>query len=141
MTNEEKQLLFKDLCARLPYGVKVQLCNLNDYAPIVKGLLNDELYLQFDYTRPIKNEDSTYNIINDNVKPYLRPMSSMTAEEQQEFVLFHCVKLCPIIITSMLTLDNESNIFNWLNEHHFDYRGLIEKGLALEAPEKMYNFK
>jgi hypothetical protein len=65
----------------------------------------------------------------------------MTDEEQKEFVQFHCVKLCPIIITDMLTLDNESKMFHWLNAHHFDYRGLIEKGLAIEVTEENNPYK
>lgn len=142
MKTEEKDLLLKDLCARLPYGVKVQVCNATEYTPILKGILGDDLFLQFDYiTKPIKNGDSTYNLIEDNIKPYLRPMSSMTEEEQEEFVKFHCVNICPMIFTDMLTLGNESKMFDWLNEHHFDYRGLISMGLALEAPEGMYKNK
>ena len=82
-------------------------------------------------------------MITDNVderfcKPYLRTISSMTKEEQKEFVGFHCVSLCPIVVDEMLTLENETKMLDWLNEHHFDYRGIIEKGLALEAPEGMY---
>lgn len=127
MTNEEKNLLLKDLCARLPYGVKVQVCNLKEHTPTVKGLLNDELYVQFDYiTKPIKNGDSTYNIINDNIKPYLRPMESMTKDEEIEW--FEDV-------VPTLNADKQIDFFN---KYHFDYRGLIPMGLALEAKEGMY---
>ena len=80
----------------------------------------------------------------ENIKPYLRPMSSMTEEERTEFdTKFHiCTKLSehyfayakPIIEIYQESID-------WLNKHHFDYRGLIEKGLALEAPEGMYKFE
>lgn len=65
----------------------------------------------------------------------------MTEEEQKEFVEFHCVNLCRIIINEKLTLQDETKMFDWLNAHHFDYRGLIEKGLALEAPEGIYEVK
>lgn len=104
MTPEEKQLLLKDLCARLSYGVVVR----STY-----------------YTIDI--------ILDDNwtVKPYLRPMSSMTEEEKKE--------LNNVLEFQYYSDDScmcEST--DWLNAHHFDYRGLIEKGLALEAPEGMY---
>lgn len=82
----------------------------------------------------IENDD-------DDFKPYLRPLSSMNDKEQKEFAQFHCVKLCPIIVDRCLTIANESKMIDWLNSHYFDYRGLIEKGLALEASEGMYKGK
>jgi hypothetical protein len=70
----------------------------------------------------------------EEVKPYLRPMSSMTEEERDEFVKLHIddrlegkIELC------------DASCVDFYNSHHLDYRGLIEKGLALEAPEGMYN--
>ena len=129
MTQEEKQLLLQDLCGRLPYGVKVQACNLKDYAPTVKGLLNDELYVQFDYiTEPIKNGDSTYNIINDNVKPYLRSMEDMTEEEETEFQ--------KVVETLMWTKE-----MDFYNKYHFDYRGLIPMDLAIEVTKENNPYK
>lgn len=117
MTQEEKQLLLKDLCGRLPYGVK--------YKDRIEGGIHIlSLNIIHHYERFI---------------PYLRPMSSMTEEEQKEFVEFHCVTLCPIIMDTCLTIENEGNMLDWLNKNHFDYRGLIEKGLAIKAPEGMYN--
>ena len=118
MKQEDKELLLKDLCARLPYGVKI-----TDGSNVIKAnpLICIGVF-----------------VCDGKWKPYLRPMSSMTEEEQKEFVQFHCVKLCPIIIDDMLTLDNESKMLDWLNKNMFDYRGLIEKGVALEAPEGMY---
>ena len=136
MTQEEKDLLLKYLCATLPYGVKYcreyldyerdqEMCAVGTLESIDKdGYINDtKVYTVWD------------------IKPYLRPMWSMTNEEQKEFVGFHCVNLCPIIMNEMLTLENETKMFDWLNTHHFDYRGLIKKGLALVAPEGMYNIK
>ena len=58
--------------------------------------------------------------------PYLRPMSSMTEEESTEYSRFSLSRY-------------NTECFDWLNKHHFDYRGLIKLGLALEAPEDMYN--
>lgn len=130
MNNEDKQLLLKDLCSRLPYGVKVYgNYSYSDGEKIVDDKKVEVLDL------------STLDWFSNGIeiKPYLRPISSMTEEEQKEFVGFHCVNLCPIVMGEMLTLENETRMFDWLNEHHFDYRGLIEKGLAIEAPEGMYD--
>lgn len=112
MTQEEKQLLLKDLCTRLPYGVMITL----------------------DGIHPITCTPSIYNAIwlkgNRRFKLYLRPMSSMTEEERMEYL--H-ITLCDVV-------DCEAwNEVDWLNTHHFDYRGLIERGLAIEAPKGMYN--
>ena len=72
-------------------------------------------------------------------KPYLRPMSSMTEEEKEEFQAFHCIDgWHPYFYQQMCNIPNLENMFNWLNAHHFDYRGLIPMGLALEATEGTY---
>ena len=116
MTEKEKQLLFTDLCARLPYGV------ILDNG--VKLRTIDAL------TKVISGDGSDRNI--EFVKPYLRPMSSITDEEQIEYDY--------AIENNKFTGFRGRIIWglDWLNAHHLDYRGLIEKGLALEAPEGMY---
>jgi len=116
MTEEEKQLLFTDLCARLPYGV------ILDNG--VKLRTIDAL------TKVISGDGSDRNI--EFVKPYLRPMSSVTDKEQYEYD--HAIE------NNKFTGFRGRIIWglDWLNAHHLDYRGLIEKGLALEAPEGMY---
>jgi len=136
MTKEEKQILLIDLCARLPYGVKCCAryntgsrynTNIITIIPENGTIVTKQNELHYQQTSLIED-----------CRPYLRPMSSMTAEEQAEFVQFHCVTLCPVVINNCLTIGNESKMIDWLLAHHFDYRGLIEKGLALEAPEGMY---
>ena len=133
MTQEEKQLLLKDLCARLPYCIVV----LDEPA----GYFGKLLRIDADTVCYEGEEDEKKQTIW-NIKPYLRPMSSMTEEE------------CKTLGNIPATLENKlievlPNIpyyievavpdqIDWLNAHHFDYRGLIEKGLALEAPEGMY---
>ncbi len=109
MTQEEKQLLLKDLCARLPYGVKFQGEDSNVYT------LDTANYFV------LQVEDVVF-------KPYLRPMSSMTDEERQDFAYYVAHG------SNSVALD----FVDWCNANHFDHRGLIEKGLALEAPEAMY---
>lgn len=131
MTQEEKELLFKDLCARLPYRVMChaneinldgELLFINKVYNIV-ALYNDKAVGKFD-TCPIAD-----------VNPYLRPMSSMTEEEQIEY--YH-IKENLINIGKKYKTILTFNAQDWLNAHHFDYRGLIEKGLAIEAKEGIY---
>ena len=132
MTQENKQLLLKDLCMRIPYRTFVCL-NPGAYNKPEKcrltGIDDEQVYLNVD--------SDPFEI--DYIKPYLRSMSSMTEEEKKEFQACHCVyELHPDFQPMMCNLANELNMFDWLNTHHFDYRGLIGKGLALEAPEGMY---
>ena len=135
MTQQEKDLLLKDLCGRLPYGVKVHKKNSELNGTLIDTELRHGLMVI------TTNEISVCAIPLDKCRPYLRPMSSMTEEEIKEFAAFHCLNdWHPIVLTQMLNLENEENMFDWLNSHCFDYRGLIEKGLAIEAPEGMYNF-
>ena len=132
MEQSLKQLLLKDLCARLPYKVKVRLYEKETC--ILMGIDGDEVYLDVD-------SDSFYV---ESIKPYLRSMSSMTEEEKGELYHYYCNEMADNLNTPNLTLElrccvSDSFGTDWLNAHHFDYRGLIEKGLALEALEGMYN--
>lgn len=126
MTEQEKQLLLIDLCARLPYGVKV------------KNVKNNFDINNFDHNvKEIKFLIEEYDI-----KPYLRPISSMTAEEEEEYNrLLREVEYYP----GKYFIIPATSVVDWLNAHYFDYRivpftgkTLIESGLALEAPEGMY---
>ena len=134
MTQEEKDLVLKDIGARLYYGVKISV-------PIVeKNMIFTVVGISESWVI-VKNDRG--NIFNVNTalefKPYYRPISSMTEEEQKEFIKFHCINICPIVITEKLTISNEAEMFDWLNKKMFDYRRLIPRGLANEAPEEMYN--
>lgn len=135
MKEEEKKLLIKDLCARLPYGVKCRI--KGERSKILVGI--DPEGLLFRARTPDKSDwcYDCYDIEEWSILPYLRPMSSMTGQEAEEYNdLCFCNTPCPGIAE-----DAVSNFMDWLNSHHFDYRGLIEKGLALEAPKDMYKFK
>ena len=127
MTQEEKQLLLQDICARLPYGVKATT-TANGWRDVyvVSGYNDDRIYMDC----PVYDEGDDEWLV-ESVKPYLRPMSSMTKEEKEEYN----------IIVDALFDTGISYLNDWLNSHHFDYRGLIPKGLAIEAPEGMYNTK
>ena len=124
MTQKDKELLLKDLCARLPYRPKVKVLHIWNEEKGVEEDIVDTVYcvLPEGY---INTETIVSDMpLNDNIVLYLRPMSSMTEEEYQEFG-YDALRYTP-------------REFDWLNEHHFDYRGLIERGLALEAPDDMY---
>ena len=142
MTQEEKQLLLKDLCERLPYGVKILDNTFKKYG--ASELIN----IGIDGSMLVDNKtnDIQYYPIIDNIKPYLRPMSSMTAEEEYEY--HQCknidyLEICEMEHAEMLktTALCFSRATDWLNKNMFDYRGLIPMGLALEAPEGMYETK
>ena len=143
MTQEHKELLLKDLCARLPYGVKF-MCNKNIYT--AKGLdliVADE----GDWEYAVTAKD-TAPIEIDFIKPYLFPLSSMTGKQEKEIqqIIGNPDYACIIRKTDGLELwlnfiDTDPTIWlgaifevqDYLNKNHFDYRGLIEKGLALDA--------
>ena len=121
MTQEEKILLLQDLCTRLPYNVKVK--HLLDTYP--SDLLCIDAEKNVVYVNHYGREGK-YKI--ECIRPYLRPMSLMTKEEENQFQDVNLYEL-PYRVEGL----------DWLNAHHFDYRGLINDGLALEAPEGMYN--
>lgn len=137
MTQEEKQLLMQELCARLPYGVKANIplvdcderiytVSFNDMKDFVKGYIN--------------------------IKPYLRPLSSMTDEEKnmlweeldKDMDILEANIDAPIICEYKGRCYRGNPVYHeidFLNRNMFDWRGLIPMGLAIEAPEGMYNTK
>ena len=148
MTQDEKQLLLKDLCSRLPYNPKMK------YAHYHKNGDDEDIVLNVYNAHKLLVGMDIYHI-----KPYLRPMSSMTAEEVNEYARAVCKfdkKIFGYKIKSNQIKFSISDgeipkeiIFyfkqiysiehlDFILKHHFDYRGLIEKGLALEAPDGMY---
>lgn len=145
MTQEDKNLLLKDLCARLPYGVMVERLGHSHKVLSIKP--TQDWCIEIDRGEYMP---ASYNL--DDVKPYLRPMSSMTEEEREELEHLseeYFGKAIDKQIQESLSSSNRnesenleyivsSAIVDWLNANHFDYRGLIEKGLAIEAPEGMY---
>jgi hypothetical protein len=132
MTQEEKQLLLKDLCARLPYGVKCDAL-LKQIDGSLKSIFGT-----------FKGYNGWANIGNnlvdiETVKPYLRPMSSMTSDEKMEWFQMR-QNHCNMSGFNELRerADFTSASLDWLNSHYFDFRGLIPMGLAWEAKEGMY---
>ena len=131
MTYEDKELLLQDLCARLPYGV---LCNIGLKYPFqLQRIFVDRLDgILLDFYE----DGDNYQVYLSEVKPYLRPMSSMTEEEWTDYQKIRMIDWVNGDING--TFINAGLIVDWLNKNHFDYRGLIPKGLAFEAPEGMY---
>ena len=125
MNQKDKELLLKDISARLPYGL---ICQIDDG----KSGLADGKLIEIDTYYELVKFDADYCWVEyiSDIKPYLRPMSSITLEEEREYNLTKTLS-----IVDYPTLES----FDWLLAHHFDFRGLIEKGIALEAPEGMYN--
>lgn len=145
MTQEEKLLLTKDLCGRLPYGVKCYIPVENCPMELTGKRLNYFCFHKdvwgIDYSHEQEIVIDPLNDANNNyiVKPYLRPMSSMTSKEWVEFCDCSLKDEASWVITmNRQKLIPVQNREDYLNSKHFDYRGLIEKGLALEAPEGMY---
>ena len=143
MTQEEKELLLKDLCSRLPYGVKISVLSWDeremeyiDRVDVLYSVNGD------DY---IKTVSEDYNFSPEDVKPYLFPLSSMTEEQKYDFYCRFIENDCDFddfkkfyldygmwhkLITS---LDNIEEVIDWFRKNHFDYRGLIHKDLAIDA--------
>ena len=136
MNKEDKELLLKDLSARLPYNVKVKVeCGDIPYGPTVLSKL--------DIKRKVALFDFEVRI--ENCKPYLRPMSSMTEEEKKELLQISnfdsdvddiCYDSICCIERTSIDIADIANFISWLNAHHFDYRCLIEKGLAIAVTKE-----
>lgn len=147
MEKTNRELLIKDISSRLPYGVKAEVMGWDEekeeevFVPVTVYSVNTDGYVYFannDY-------DITYCSI-DACRLYLRPLSSMTEEEKNELSTVLNYEFYADDDFALVAEDDRHRIrlelcegyIDWLNAHHFDYRGLIEKGLALEAKEGMY---
>ena len=156
-TQANKELLFKDLCARLPYGVigkceidasydttfetKLQTHRFNAevYGIPEEGLLFVTPLIEDQDVQELANEEVTNGIDILDFKPYLFPLSSMTYTQKREYYklqdegpAYHYVY--GEIVNDTALYDNWASI-DYLNANHFDFRGLIEKGLAIDATE------
>lgn len=116
MTQKDKELLLKDLCARIPYKVKAQYYDLENECETWDEVesVGSNGYVEI----------GQYSIPVNGIKPYLFPFENMTEEQEKEY-LSTCNGYCTYYWTE--------ETFDWLNKNHFDYRGLISKGLANDA--------
>ena len=137
MTQKQKDLLIKDLCSRLPYDVKVKILSTETPVTVLSINPNGDTWVMGDTGYP-------FVIDWENCKPYLFPLSSMTNEQ-----LFEVSEILgkDVVIFSdyLLTINNcrksfsyqeLDTLFNWFDKNHFDYRGLIPMGLAIDATGK-----
>lgn len=138
MVQEDKDLLLRDLCARLPYRVRAHYDMNAD--PYWDGDSSTDTYLDNNPTGDDNLRgfscgyfklDCADGIRAECIKPYLRSMSSMTKEEKKKFI-------DTIQGDDKSILDETIRLIDFFNSIHIDYRGLIEKGLALEAKKGMY---
>ena len=140
-----KELLFKDLSGRLKYGVIVHHLKVNADYKVNGILINENLNGENEYLIYVNTLDKGIQMLPTgfgDVLPYLRPMFSMTEEEKYEYRHMLGATLNSEGVSIMFVyVEDFSIVMDWLNAHHFDYRDLIEEGLALEAPEGMYKTK
>jgi hypothetical protein len=123
MTQEDKELLLMDLCGRLPYGVKMNHIADDEHSPnTLIGIAKDMITLE---------GPGGYECVDvEHYKPYLFPMSSMT-EEQKIIYGDLCYAIMHSIAWDGQFRSNE--LYDWLNKNHFDYRGLIPMGSAIDC--------
>ena len=117
MTQEDRQILLKDLSSRLPYGVRYRRFAWDDKRE--EKCISAKIYsISPDgYVRNYHEDESDYI---DNVRPYLFPFSSITKKTLEE-------------LSAYIDIKNAYVAVEFFNSHHIDYRGLIEKGLAIDA--------
>ena len=130
MIHEDKILLLRDWCGRLPYGVKVYIKNWSKLdRKYYEGVYTVEsIDLSLNTIVADSERSSVEVIVGDDdyeIKPYLRPMSNMTEEEKLMYE--------GLMIGTDNNIQYILDVIDWLNAHHFDYRDLIEKGLAIDA--------
>ena len=121
MAQEDKVLLLKDLCARLPYSIKASY-----YGAEEERETWDEIEC---VTLDGYVDIGQYSLSIERIKPYLFPLLSITEEQK---IFLRQQKWCIAVSTSG-TIETTIEGIDWLNKNHFDYRGLIEKGLAIDA--------
>lgn len=137
MTREDKQLILKDLCCRLPYGVKCENFNHVYGKNIFKVTdIRDNGYI----CGIINNQYSWAVLDTIELKPYLFPLSRMTEEQKEELdkITYGSVSInkdffYDLYNCSKISTGDIINVIDWLNRNHIDYRGLIPVGLAIDA--------
>lgn len=138
MTQEDKELLIQDLCARLPYRIMCHAKEINLDGELL--FINKVYNIVAIYNDKATGKFDTYPIAD--TKPYLRLMSSMTEEEKKELLQISnfnsdvddiCYDSICCVERTSIDIADIANFIGWLNAHHFDYRNLIERGLAIDC--------
>ena len=134
MKQEDKELLLRDLCSRLPYGIKIHAKDIDINTNVEVEKVGELSMVDGNGVIAFTCDDTNYYHFVDihEVKPYLFPLSSMTEEQDKEFSLLQT----SAGQEGFLYIWNCANMMKWLIENHFDYNGLILKGLAIDATSK-----
>lgn len=133
MTRKDKELLLRDLCCRLPYNVKG--CFIDECGAIPNDPYSRNISLTYTMLVAVDGRDG--RVLRGEIKPYLLPLSSMTEAQKEEFEGF--VTYHPYVEGGWVMVKVDDGIYipcelvDWCLENHFDYRGLISKGLAIDA--------
>lgn len=137
MTQENEDLLLKDLCARLPYSVKIhaKCFDIDTNTDVEKvGVLS---MIDTDTVVAFTTDDTGYYIYVTihEVKPYLFPLSSMTEEQRKEYewIIYRNIELHCERYYNVIDIDEFDCLMDFYHKYHFDYRGLIPMGLAIDA--------
>lgn len=134
MVQVDKSLLLKDLCGRLPYGVK--MIDTEPYSAEHNPILTLS-YISEDNGIGCRAGKGFMATSLGSIKPYLFPLSSMTEEQYNEFFsYYHNIEMDEVKASGdylKAEYIGDDAKYSWLNKNHFDYRGLIEKGLAIDA--------
>ena len=144
MKQEDNELFLKDLCARLPYMVK------GDAKGIIQYILNVPIDMEPEVLTNIDLDTNTYGVSRQrgiplynrkgeiNFKPYLFPLSSMTDEQKREYdkIIYHSIELHHREYSDIVEIDLFDDLQDFYCKNHLDYRGLIPKGLAIDATDK-----
>lgn len=156
MTQEDKSLLLQDLCARLPYWMMIHITDDENHLIADEELYCINICQEALYTRNREFHDASSLVPIEYCKPYLRPISTMTEEEMD--MLFDILRIdkdgndedwikinddtgIKFFFPTGKWIENVAEAYDYLYSIHIDFRGLIHKGLALEALKNMYNVK
>jgi hypothetical protein len=147
MTENQEKLLLKDLSSRLPYGVKLQVSSWDDEKMEYVDKVDTLYSISSDNHVRTSSEDRDFYI--DEVKPYLFPMSRMTKEQLEEleelcdmytpdddynpYAYLGIKVLYKHVLDDGYTFKFKTDVIDWFNKNHIDYRGLIDMGLAIDA--------
>ena len=141
MKQEDKDLLLRDLCSRLPYGVKVGTADNDGSLENVWDMLWYNTFTEdLKLTHSIEDADKIVDI--SETKPYLFPLSSMTEEQKNQLKEIWDADMNKALdyaisgeegLSDLFQLSAAKKVIDWLNKSHFDYRGLIPMGLAIDC--------
>ena len=128
MTQKDKELLLKDLCARLPYNPLVEY---KGESYNVLGIAHRRLVL----CKPFMSYTLKENPLVEEAKPYLFPISSMTEEQKREYdkIIYHSIELHHREYSDIVEIDLFDDLQDFYCKNHLDYRGLIPQELAIDA--------